>query len=727
MNKYGYLVCTALFSFSAVQAQIDEEIDSTEIVGLDNIVITGQYSAQSVNKSIYQVEVITENDIKNLAGNTVADVLNQNLNVLITPNTDSGDSQAEILGLSGAYTKILVDNIPLVGDAGMGNNIDLTKINLDNIERIEIVKGAMGVDYGDNALAGIINIITKKNISTNWKINFTLQEETVGNEYDWYQGSGVEKGKGRHIQALDIGHKISDNWYVSAGVNRNDFQGYWGEMKGSKYFTNDSLRGYQWQPKEQWNTNGMVRYKSGNFSAFYKLSYLDEEINTYNSVVDELFLGDGNRTYTAVDRDYFTKRWTHHLNLSTKLFDHILYQGDFSYQTQERKFQQYKYDIPNRSILSKDDERIFLSTESLYSRGTFSNFLNNENIDFQLGYELDDIKGFANELAGDLGFSENVERKLTSFAVFGSAEFHTSTGFSFRPGFRASFNSKFDNQYNYSLSTKYDLSQHSSLRAVFGTANRFPNFSELYTDQVDNNHTILGDENLIPEEGLSASLQWNNSFRKNEFRMNNNISTTYLNVNDRIELVNLQAGTANFKYMNIDKFESWGITTDHNFWWKNLNLNLGLSLFGISKTLLSGTFGSEDSFQDEFRYNFQANAAANYNVPKWGTTFSLYYKYNGKTTEFVQDTENSTSANTVFRLGERDDFSLMDASVRKSLFKEALEITFGVRNIFDLTTIRNTILTSEGHGGAASQQPLFYGRSYFLKLNYNLDFLIKQK
>src|SRR5690606_27914 len=129
-----------------------------------------------------------------------------------------------------------------------------------------------------------------------WKINATIQEETVGNEYDWYENGGVSKGKGRHIQALEIGHKISDNWYVSVGVNRNDFQGFWDKRKGRKYMLNDTLRGYEWQPKEQWNSNGIISYKTKNFKAFYKVSYLNEEINTYNENIIEEF-ANGDRTY----------------------------------------------------------------------------------------------------------------------------------------------------------------------------------------------------------------------------------------------------------------------------------------------------------------------------------------------------------------------------------------------------------------------------------------------
>ncbi|MFV0304366.1 MAG: TonB-dependent receptor plug domain-containing protein, partial [Moheibacter sp.] len=311
MKNFGWLLLLSLLFSQWSKAQ---ETDSTQVFHLENAVITGQYSPQSVDKSLYDVEVISAKDIKNQAGNTVADVLNQNLNILIVPSTGSGDSTAEMLGLSGSYVKVLVDNIPLVADSGMGNNIDLTKINLDNVERIEIVKGAMGVDYGNNAMAGIINIITKKNIKTDWKINMMIQEETVGKEYDWYEDGGVSKGKGRHIQAVDIGHKLSDKWYISAGLNRNDFQGFWGEKEGRKYLEQNGNRGYEWLPKEQWNGNGLIRYSSKNFSAFYKLSYLHEEINAYDSIVNQVNFTGGERTFQSNDRDYFTKRWTHHLN-----------------------------------------------------------------------------------------------------------------------------------------------------------------------------------------------------------------------------------------------------------------------------------------------------------------------------------------------------------------------------------------------------------------------------
>ena len=136
--------------------------DSVKVAKLDTVVVTGQIEPQSIKKSVFNVRVITAEDIKRQAGNNLADVLNQYLNIMIQPNNSTGRSTVSMFGLDSNYLKILVDNVPLVSDTGLGNNVDITQINLDDIQQIEIIEGAMGVTHGANAVSGIINIITKK-------------------------------------------------------------------------------------------------------------------------------------------------------------------------------------------------------------------------------------------------------------------------------------------------------------------------------------------------------------------------------------------------------------------------------------------------------------------------------------------------------------------------------------------------------------------------------------
>jgi outer membrane receptor for ferrienterochelin and colicins len=394
--------------------------DSLQLSKIDEVVITGQYKQQSINKSIYKVEIIDAQQIKNMAATTASEVLNQNLNILIEPNSGNGDSNVRIMGLGGAYTKILIDNIPVVSDQGMGNQVDLSKINVNNIERIEIVKGAMGVEYGNNAVAGVINIITKKNYAKKLTALLSLQEETVGKDYDWYK-----KGNGRHVQNLNLGYKISENWSITADFNRNDFQGYKGNLEGYKYFNenNDKKRGYDWLPKDQITANAALRYAKNNTSLFFKSNFLTETVNSYNPVIEDLPLGNGNRTYIGNDRNYFTTRWIHQFNIQTKIGSRINYLGDFSYQTQDRKSQDVTYDIPNRKTLTENEKKSFYESKVFYSRGMFSNFLDSDKINFQLGYELDRTSGFAGSETFEFNNNGiNISRSIFNYANFLSAE-----------------------------------------------------------------------------------------------------------------------------------------------------------------------------------------------------------------------------------------------------------------------------------------------------------------
>ena len=175
-----------------------------------------------------------EEDIKLLAGNNLADVLTQTLNMNVAPQAGEGRSGIEQFGFSSGYVKILVDNIPIVGDEGFGNAIDVTQINLDDIQQIEIIEGSMGVQYGADAVTGVVNIITKKSSDHRWQITPYLQEETVGSEYGWFD-------EGRHIQSLKIGHNFSNKWYAQALYTRNDFKGFLNNLKGKDYYNQPNL------------------------------------------------------------------------------------------------------------------------------------------------------------------------------------------------------------------------------------------------------------------------------------------------------------------------------------------------------------------------------------------------------------------------------------------------------------------------------------------------------
>ncbi len=122
-------------------------------------VVTGSHFERPLNQIGSDVTVITEEDFKKYNATSVSDALRQSTNVIVMQNAN-GLSNVYLRGGKSDYTLVLLDGIP-VNDTTQPS-FDFSTINLNNVDRIEIVQGAQAAIYGANALSGVINIITKK-------------------------------------------------------------------------------------------------------------------------------------------------------------------------------------------------------------------------------------------------------------------------------------------------------------------------------------------------------------------------------------------------------------------------------------------------------------------------------------------------------------------------------------------------------------------------------------
>lgn len=714
----AFLSILSFISFTTLAQETSTDTIRPKATRLDEVVVTGQIEPQSIKKSVFNVKLITAEDIQRQAGNNLADVLNQYLNIVIQPNNESGRSTVSMFGLNSNYLKVLVDNVPLVSDTGLGNNVDLTQINLDDVQQIEIIEGAMGVTHGANAVSGIINIITKKNSKYKWELSATVQEETVGDEYEPFGD------KGRHIQAIRAAHTINDNWYASIGVNHNNFKGYLDERGGRDYtdYTptdTEHNRGYSWLPKEQYFTNALIRYQKDNFRIFYKFDFFDEHIDYYNPVVTNEFVS-GEGTYrVSNDRRYDTNRFYHNLNGVGKVLG-LDYNVSVSYQKQKRDVELFKYYIQTGEE-ANNLSSTYQDIQVLYSTGTISNILNNKKFDLQAGYEAVNTDGFSSSLAtnsGDLGSgSSDVKKRLENYDFFTAAEVALTEKFSLRPGFRYSFQSKFEDQWAASLGFRQLFDKGYELRGSYGRSYRTPNYDELYTYMVDANHNIQGNPDLTPETSNSFEVSSKKlTFFNSGAQLANTVSVGYQDVNDRIELAIVELEPLQYKYININKYKRWDFGTTHQLSYKSWQAKAGVSVMGISRQLDNGE-GVKSN--DKFLYNFQLNANVTYTLPKWNTAFTVFYKFNGKTQQYI---ENGSLSDAGYDLLEIDSFSLMDASVKQSFFQNRFDVTLGARNILNVVNINSNIPSNAGTHTAGSTNLLMgYGRSCFLKLTYNLN------
>jgi outer membrane receptor for ferrienterochelin and colicins len=702
MIKHHIFLIGSLLSISFLFSQ-EKKQDTTNVETLNDIIVTGQLLPQAVKKSVFEVKVISQKDIQKQAGNNLSDLLSNQLNLTVTPNTNSGRSTVSLFGLDGQYFKILIDGIPMVSDTGLGNDVDLTQISLENIKQIEIVEGSMAVAYGENAVTGIINIISKKSSKYKWEIGASLQEETVGNEYKAFT-------EGRHIQTFKIAHNLSDNFFASVHFSRNEFDGFLDQQQGQFYNQSDFLRGHKWLPKEQYNIKTLLNYRKKGINIFYKFDFFNEKINLYNPVVDQnIHAATQIANPFGIDKNFDSNRFAHHLNANGNFKNNIRFNLSASYQKQTKDVEIFQFFI-NTLEEQNNETTEYLSTKIVHSKGTFSNFIQNKNYNFQVGYELSIQDGFSSSITG-LFNGNNIENILSNYDFFTAVEFNISNVWSLRPGARLSFQSDFDTQFAGSLSSKWRLKNGFTLRNIIGTSYRTPNFEELFTFFVDSNHDVQGNADLKPEKSYSFFTHLNKvTWLNDDTKLSNKLKLTYLDISDKITLAIIDASSSpiKFKFINIDAYKFLGISLNNSINYKHLKFQLGLSLSGISET-----FDSETNSKDDFLYSFEANSSISYTIPKWQTSFNLSYKFNGEQSEFVQRVD--TNGDTVFEKGKRAAYSWMDLSIQKRFYNNKITTTLGARNLFDINDIKTT--TTE----TPSNITLGYGRSYFVKLSYKLN------
>ncbi len=131
-------------------------------VDLDPLVVTGTRTEHRLSDSPVVVEVLTASDIARSGARDMAELLEREGSVHVTRAAGRG-STIEMQGLSSEHVLILVNGRRLTGR--INGAIDLSRLRVADIERVEIVKGPSSALYGSDALGGVVNIITRQNAS----------------------------------------------------------------------------------------------------------------------------------------------------------------------------------------------------------------------------------------------------------------------------------------------------------------------------------------------------------------------------------------------------------------------------------------------------------------------------------------------------------------------------------------------------------------------------------
>lgn len=672
----------------------------------DVTVVSDAYQKNySTNRDLFIVDEMDRKTIEDLGANDLSEVLNFNSNINVTLDPSTGRSTIGMFGLSGQYVKVLVDNMPIVSDNGLGNDIDISQINLDDVERVEVSEGSMGVMYGSNAVAGVVNIITKKDHQSKLVVSASMQEETLGSEYNW-------EDEGRHIQRLSISTGITNNLSWSLSANHDDFMGFKNDQHGRIYFRNDSMRGYSWNPKEQLNMKTGLSYNlfdKGRLS--YEYNFFQQDLDIYSRKLLGGYDADtGLPEYRANDIKYVTQRQTHRLNFDYR-WKEMPISLFVSYQQQNRDKEAYNYDIKTRSKTTTTGLVNEQSSDVWYSKGMISNLFSARNwIGLTAGYELDHQEGYDAIASGQ--YSDHIaNNKLTNLDILSQLEVSPIKSLRLTPGVRLNNNSQYDQHLIWSLSGVLLSTHQIETKLVVGSAYKTPSYTQLFYYFVDANHDVQGNEDLSPEDGISVLLGISKKSQMGNILLSNEIKGYHFDIHDKIGMTIVEdpddpTSAQRSTYLNINQYQTLGLSTQNDVTIKHLDLQVGAAYTGVRQSL------DEEARDESYRFSLSATGQAVYHFVRWGADASVNLKYNGKSERYSQSEESIEKV--LF-----DAYSLLNASVRKKFFDDALIVQLGARNLLDVVEVNASGLSGGAHGGAGSSSQLMaYGRSYFINLKY---------
>jgi iron complex outermembrane receptor protein len=207
-------ICSILFFILFISFPTSLPAQENEVT-LEGVVVTATRDAEEIRKVPANVTVITQEGIAQSNAQSVVDLLKDQMDVVVRDFYGNGKTASVDIRGFGETGNL---NVLVLVDGRRVNDIDLsgvdwTQIPKDQVERIEIVRGSGSVLYGDNAVGGVINIITKRPGKP-----FTAQAEGVAGSYGYYKGTASVGGTWGPLSAI-----LSANYQDTNGYRENGF------------------------------------------------------------------------------------------------------------------------------------------------------------------------------------------------------------------------------------------------------------------------------------------------------------------------------------------------------------------------------------------------------------------------------------------------------------------------------------------------------------------------
>jgi len=174
-------------------------------VNLEPVVVTASHSPKALKDAPVVTRLINLHDIKITDATNIQDLLTQEIPGLEFGLAMSQETSLNMSGFGGNAVLFLVDGERMAGETM--DNVDYNRMSLDNVGRIEIVKGAASALYGSNAVGGVVNVISRERLEP-WTANANSRYNSFGNE--WRNGASLSFNTGKWNSQTSLQHTRID-------------------------------------------------------------------------------------------------------------------------------------------------------------------------------------------------------------------------------------------------------------------------------------------------------------------------------------------------------------------------------------------------------------------------------------------------------------------------------------------------------------------------------------
>ena len=477
LSKKRLALLTACVFSALSSCAFAAEADELETYDASEYVVTATRTPLEKKEVPMAVEVIDAEEISKTGAYSVKDALRFANNIDVTESGMTGN-EVKVRGMSSNKVLILIDGRRMAAEntSSTQNAYELSRINIDDVERIEVIRGNGSALYGSDAMAGVINIITKKATQERFIIGAHTGTKDAAANFSYASGrqgkisvkasAGVEKIRERHADYVEDGeYNDSTNMYGVRRFLNLGFDYALTEKTGLAFDMN-------FMREDQVSTSvagsDFASYKYDNHRSDYALTYYGKDDK--NDWMVRAYYNELKKDQSTVENSEYTD-W-----------------DTFSYDT---------FVIEAKNSQKLDDHNT---------------------LTYGAEYNITNMDGTRLGGKGDSPFTtikwdiekEGSEKDVKTYALYLQDELRVGDKLLLIPAVRFDHHDAFGSEVSPKLGATYNFSDNSRVKINYGRSFRAPTVYELYATMDKRmgmmNVEVYGNEDLDPEKAVNFDI-----------------------------------------------------------------------------------------------------------------------------------------------------------------------------------------------------------------------------